>query len=312
MVIKSKALISLSAMVMVCCQAFSETSMALTRSAFRTSASTGTDKAVYRLGVPPMHSTRRLWSRYQPIVEQINATVTDFGLELESAQSELVYEQKCRERVLDVVLVEAHRVLDAEKLGYSVIAQTGTQDRIAGLIAVRRDSRIRQVSDLRNRTVDFSSPHALASTMMVRMWLREASFPVDRTAHVVYVGSQEGALWNVLLRRSDAAGVSKDGWASFIAQYPFAREQMEARWMTDELPGAALMAQDRVSSLHRRQIAEAFRRLSSNARGKSALEQAGISEFRRGDTVTYDPVWEFMGQYQRAFGRVPSDKKILP
>lgn len=312
MIVKTQGLISVSLLILAGCQALPEPSLALSTAPAIASVAPVDHRVVYRLGVPPMRSTRRLWSRYQPLVDQVNAQVTGFRLELESAQSEPNYEEKYRRRLLDVMVMEPSRVVEAESLGYSVAAQTGSGDRIAGLIAVRRDAKINRVNDLRGRTISFSSPQALASTLMVRMWLREASFPLDRAAHVVYTGSQEGALLNVLIGSSDAAGVSKEGWESFIAQYSFARSKVEARWLTDDLPGSALMVQRRLSRQDRRQVVDAFLSLKTTPAGRAALAQAGYSEFRFGDSASYDPIWEFLNQYQHAFGPIAVASRVAP
>src|SRR5689334_16907908 len=130
----------------------------------------------YEFGVQPMRSTRQLYERYSMLVAVLNSSVSGFKLHLVSAQTDERYDQKLKSRELDVAIVEPHRVLEAERLGYKAIAKVGNADRIAGVIVIRTDSEIRRIADLKGKRIAFPSPSGLASAMMVRMFLRDAGF----------------------------------------------------------------------------------------------------------------------------------------
>ena len=265
----------------------------------------------YRFGVQPMRSTRRLWARYQPLLDEINAGVTGFRLRLESALSEQAYQDKVDAGALDVVIIEPHRVLAAEEKGYAVFARTGNKDRISGLIVVRGDSPIRNIGDLKGKTLCFSRPDALGSTMLVRRWLWEASFPIQRAGKIIYAGSQESALLQVYLRSADAAGVSRSAWEAFREQNPHMIADLQVKWRTDDLSGPAVMAHKRVPAGHVRQIENALLHLNDSKPGRQAMQQSGFFEFRHGEDVSYDDVWAFLNDYRRLFGpdSVPGAKK---
>jgi len=231
------------------------------------------------------------------------------AIRLGSALKMQAYDQKLQDGEFDVVLVEPHVVLQAERYGYEVFVQTGVEDRIGGVIVVHRSAGIRRVRDLRHRVICLTTQQSLASTMLVNMWLREASFDLDRQATVRYAGSDANALHTVYQRGADAAAVSWDGWETFVAANPEAASDLEAKWRTDTLSGPALMVQKRVPPADVQILAKAFTELSNSAEGRAALHTAGFTRFRPAESSSYDDVWEFVGQYQRYFGHPPGSER---
>ena len=253
-------------------------------------------RATYSFGVQPLGSARTLWKRYDPLIDCVNASLSGVAIQLESALTPEVYDTKLHAGKLDVILIEPHVVLNAERLGYRVFVQTGHQDRIGGVIVVHRGAGIHKVRDLRRHVICLPTPEALASTMLVNMWLREASFDLDRQARVLYTGSDANALHTVYQRGADAAAVSWDGWENFAAANPEAAADLEAKWKTDTLSGPALMVHERVPPPDIELLTKAFAGLSDSERGRAALQTAGFSLFRPAGSAPYDDVWEFVGR----------------
>ena len=166
--------------------------------------------------------------------------------------------------------MEPHLVLDAEQLGYRIFAQSGRLDRIGGVIVVHRAAQIRNLGDLRRRTICLPPANALASTMMVRMWLHEAAFDLDRSARVIETTSESNALLTVCEGGADAAGVSREGWKAFAAENPEAAADLEAKWATDTLSGPALLAGANVIPSDLLTLQSAFASLSSTETGTNS------------------------------------------
>jgi ABC-type phosphate/phosphonate transport system substrate-binding protein len=255
----------------------------------------------YRLGVEPMSVTRNLWRRYHPLVREVNDTASGYRLRIASGITTDAYERKLSEEVFDFVIVEPHRVLQAEQRNYVVFARAGNQDRIGGVIVVRSDAHIQTLRDLRGKTICFGARNALASTLMPRMWLREANFS-ESSADLLFTGSDETALFRVWRGLAQAAAVSRDAWQRFVADNPEAGGSMTIRWSTNELSGPAIMAHRRISSSHRDQVAAILTHLDQTEHGRAALRASGIKSLRPGDDSSYDDVWEFLTSYSRVFG----------
>lgn len=259
----------------------------------------------YRFGVRPMRTTRQLWRRYSALLDELNRGIRDFRVRLASAQTESTYEDKLKRKQFEIAIVEPHRVLEVEDLGYRVFARAGNEDQVGALIVVRRDSAIRRLRDLKRQTISFPSRSALAPTMMVRLHLARAGLNPNRDARCEYTGSQESALLNVYLRKSSAAAVSKSNWKFFVVQQPAMAAELDARWATSDLPGSAFMASERVPLDHLKQFQTAFAGLRDKPEGRAALTHAGFTDVRHGESGSYDALWEFMSDYRRHFGRLP-------
>jgi ABC-type phosphate/phosphonate transport system substrate-binding protein len=262
---------------------------------------TGHELMEYRFGVEPMSVTRNLWRRYHPLVREINDAASGYRLRIASGLTTDAYERKLSGEVFDFVIVEPHRVLQAERRNYIVFARAGNQDRIGGVIVVRADAHIQKLRDLHGKTICFGARNALASTLMPRMWLREANF-TESAADLLFTGSDETALFRVSRGLAQAAAVSRDAWQRFIGDNPGAGSSMSIRWSTNELSGPAIMAHRRISAEHRDQVAAILTRLDQTERGRAALHASGIRSLRRGDDSSYDDVWEFLTSYSRVFG----------
>jgi ABC-type phosphate/phosphonate transport system substrate-binding protein len=256
-----------------------------------------------RFGVQPIQDSRLLWSRWNGLIAELT-TSSAFRFRLESALSEPTYHARVAAGELDVVLVEPHRVVGSESLGYRVFARVAAQDRIGGVLVVRSDAPLTRPRSLGGKRLAFSHPDALASTMLVRQWLREeAGLNLRRSCAAVYVGSEDAALRAVANGDADAAGVSRAAWERLRDRYPHWAEVLEARWATDTLSGPALMAHKRLSDNEVRQLREAFVSLARTDSGRAAIARTGYHGFRAASASSYDDVWEFVAYYARVFGK---------
>jgi phosphonate transport system substrate-binding protein len=256
---------------------------------------------VYQFGVEPMSVARNLWRRYNPLIQEINRSVTGFKVKLDSGYTIDAYDRKLADGVFDFAIMEPHRVLEAERFRYGVFVRAGYRDRIGGVFIVRTDARVRSLRDLRGKTICFGARTALASTLMPRMWLRESNFS-ERSADILFTGSDETALFRVWRGLADAAAVSRSSWERFVNDNPEAESALKIQWSTYQLSGPAIMAHKRVPVSDRDRIAAVLARLDQTSAGRAALISAGFKSLRPGDDSSYDDVWEFLTSYARVFG----------
>lgn len=259
----------------------------------------------YSFGFPAIRHARSLWERYAQLIAALNNSGTGFVLKMASGQTADRYDANLRAGAYDFAMVDPYQVLVAEQRGYAVIARTGKADRIRGAILVRDDSDIHRLSDLRNRSIAFTNPTSLAGTLLNDYGLYQSGLNVRKATSVVYTHSPETSLLRVALKSADAAAVSTTDWDLFRHDNPAPASQLRLLWQSDDLSGPAVMAfravpPDRVASLQGALLA-----LASQSRGREALAKAGISEFRAGNSVSYDDVWDFLQRHQRALGPLP-------
>lgn len=259
----------------------------------------------HSLGVPAIRHVVSLWDRYSQLIKVLNDSGTGFVLKLESGQTADSYDGKLRDGVFDFAIVDPYQVLVAEDHGYTVIARTGKADRIRGVIVVARDSEVRDVRDLRNCTIDFTNPTALAGTLLNQYDLLEGGLDVRKSAIVVYTHSPENSLLSVAMNRASAAAVSEADWDQFQKDHPDSAKTLVRLRQTEGLSGPAVMASPRMPADHVGRLRAVLIGLAAQANGRAALELAGISEFRPGDSDSYDDVWDFLQRYKRRVGALP-------
>ncbi len=258
----------------------------------------------YAFGVLPVHNAVQLFETYQPLIDEINRQVSGFTVRLETARDYPAYEKKVVDRKLDFAMLGPHLVIPAESFGYHIVARAGGN--VRGLIIVRKDSHIRKVRDLKGAYISFGARTDLTGSMMQKVFLRDAGLDIDRLAKPKYVGSQESALMNVYFDLSAAGCVSESTWSAFHHAKPAYAEQLEVRWATAPLVGLGIMAQNDVPRDHVRQLVRALYQLHESQEGHDILERIRFSKFQPAGPETYDPVWEFLNDYRRMFGRTPT------
>lgn len=94
---------------------------------------------------------------------------------------------------------------DNEPSGYSVIARDGRKS-ISGQIVVPAGSKIKKLSDLKNKKVVFPSKVAFVGYMVPIHHLHARGIEVD----VRFAGNQEGAMGQLFTGSADAAGVNSE------------------------------------------------------------------------------------------------------
>jgi phosphonate transport system substrate-binding protein len=259
----------------------------------------------YSFGVPPIRHTSSLWDHYAQLIQALNKSNLGFTLRLESGQTSDTYDAKLRAGAFDFALVDPYQVLVAEDRGYAVVARTGIPDRIRGVIIVARDGGVHRVRELRDRTIVFTNTTALAGTLLNQYELFENGLDVRKRSVVVYTHSPETSLLSVAFKQADAAAVSSTDWDEFRQDHKDDASRLIPLRQTDDLSGPAVMASRNVGAMYVLSFQAALIRLNSRPDGRQALERAGISEFRSGDDVSYDDVWDFLQRYKQVLGPLP-------
>lgn len=263
----------------------------------------------YRLGVTPGGSTRELWSRCEPLTAAINDELKDIQIRLSSAQTEDSYLSRLRRGDFDFAIVEPHRVLPLEKLHYSVIASTGARDRIRGVIVVKKSNSIRSFRDLRGKTIVYGPPSGLAP-LLVQERFFESGLTGKHGVRWQPVGNASWALVQLASANGVAAGVGESEWERFKIDRWKMAESLQVRWMTESLPGAAVMVHARVPAGALKQFRAALVGLSHSETGKFALANFGVTQFRMGEEASYDSLWEFLQTHRRHFGQMPKSENL--
>ncbi len=261
--------------------------------------------AEYRFAVHPLHNPKRLFEVYQPLVDLINDSAAPaFHLKLETSRDYATFEAKLASKKFEFAVPNPYQTLECEARGYTIIGKMGNDHQFRGIIVVRRDSALQSIADLKGAPISFPAPTALAATMMPRMYLFKHGLQVD-DINARYVGSQESAIMNVLFGKTVAAGTWPPPWEALLRRRPELNLELMIKWETAPLVNNGLVVRNDVPREHIKLVESVIFHMHEHARGRAILSAMEIGRFEIASTATFEPVRQFVRDYEVAFGRLP-------
>jgi ABC-type phosphate/phosphonate transport system, periplasmic component len=254
---------------------------------------------IYHFAVHPLHNPQKLSEAYQPLIDYLNRQLTDCKLELEASRDYQVYEQKFRTRSPEFLLPNPWHTLQAEKIGYHVIAMAGDAEDFKGIFIVRRDSDIQIPADLKGKVVSYPSPTALAAAIMPQYFLYQQGIDINHDIQNVYVGSQESSIMNVYLGKSAAGATWPPPWRLFQQDHPNEASQLKIIWQTSSLINNSVMVRDDVPDTIRDKIRTLLVELGQSGEGKAILSGMETANFYAADDASYAVVQNYIERFEK-------------
>ncbi|MEW6513136.1 MAG: phosphate/phosphite/phosphonate ABC transporter substrate-binding protein [Pseudomonadota bacterium] len=259
----------------------------------------GSDKPTYSFAVHPLHNPKRLFERYQPLIDHLNKSVPEANFALEASRDYQDFERKFRERKPAFILPNPWQTLEAIKVGYRVQAMAGDPEDFKGIFIVRRDGGIRSPADLKGKSVSYPSPTALAACILPQYWLHEQGIDINRDIDNRYVGSQESAIMNAFLKETAAGATWPPPWRAFQKEHPREAAELVQIWETASLPNNSVMARDDVPASLAAKVREVLAGLEHAPEGKAVLANMETARFHLADNDTYTVVRTFIAHFEK-------------
>ncbi len=118
-------------------------------------------ETVHIFGVHPLHNPERLFEVYQPLVDYINRHITGGTLKLEASRNYAAFERKLYAGEFHLALPNPYQVITSLNHDYRVFGKMGDDHNFRGIILVRRDSGIREITHLKGKAISFPPPPPL-------------------------------------------------------------------------------------------------------------------------------------------------------
>lgn len=252
---------------------------------------------VYVVGVHPLHNPKRLHEIYGPIIDAINRSMSGAHFRLEAARNYDEFGKKLYAGDYDLAMPNPYQTVRALKYGYHVFAKMGDDEEFRGIILVRKDSGIHEVTDLKGKVVAYPAKTALAATMLSQYYLHMHGIDVNADIENRYVGSQESSILNVLRGHAAAAATWPLPWKAFNAEYPEMAQQLEVKWQTPPLLNNSWVARNDVPPSVTNQFRDELLNLHETEQGKRMLARLPISRFEPATDENYLPVVQFLETY---------------
>ncbi len=143
----------------------------------------------YVVGIHPLHNPQRLMALYGPIVDYMNSNMPDVHFRLEASRNYEEFEKKLYAGHFAFAMPNPYQTVKSVEYGYRIFGKMGDDELFRGIILVRRDSGIHNVTDLKGKSVAYPAATALAATMMPQYYLHTHGIDVNRDIKNLYVGS---------------------------------------------------------------------------------------------------------------------------
>ena len=253
---------------------------------------------IYIFGIHPLHNPKRLFEVYQPMVDYINRRIKGSQLRLEASRNYAYFDKKLFSGYFHIALPNPYQTVISLQKGYRVFGKMADDENFRGIILVRKDSGIEEVSDLIGKKVSYPAPTALAATMMPQWYLYKNGLNINRDISNLYVGSQESSIMNVFLGKSAAAATWPPPWKAFIKQRPEIAEQVIIKWETKPLLNNALVVREDVPPALVSQISKIIFSLHKSKKGRKILQAMELSRYESATDETYIPIQQFLDTFE--------------
>lgn len=236
---------------------------------------------VYSVGVVPQFEVRRISEIWQPVLDEVSRR-SGIQLVLKTSSSIPVFEQQFAAGVFDFAYMNPyHAIIANKKQGYTpILRDTGRN--LFGIIVVKKDSPIKSITELNEKTVAFPSPNALGATLLPRAeFSRKLNIKVDG----IYVKSHSSVYLNVLLGKVAAGG----GVQKTLSQQPDEiREKLRILYKTTGTPPHPVTAHPRIEKNLQVKVKNAFLELGDSDAGRKLLANIPMKKIGVADIDDYD------------------------
>lgn len=236
----------------------------------------------YSFGIGPTHSATELAKRWTPIMQYLTEK-SGVPLQLKTAKDIPTFQQQMRDGIYDFAHINPyHYLLYRKSSGYTAFARE-KDGKLVGVLVVKKDGPIQDVSQLNGKTIAFPAANALAATWLPMHMLRGKNITVTPQ----YVNSMDSVY------RSVAKGLYPAGGGEMRtlgAIDPEVKNQLHILWASEALPPFAFAAHPRVPKEVVAKVQKAMDQMHTNPQGLALLKANNFKSIEPAEDADYDAV----------------------
>lgn len=236
----------------------------------------------FSFGIVPQQSAAKLARLWGPILLQISKD-TGFKISFKTAPDIPTFEKRLAAGEYDFSYMNPyHYTVFNQTNGYQALAKARDK-RIKGILVVRKDSAIQQMTDLDGSTLAFPAPAAFAASILSQSNLKLSGVKFESK----YVSSHD-SVYRAVAKGLFPAGGGVIRTLKNVA--PEIGEQLRVLWTSQGYTPHAIAVHPRVDIQNAQDLQQAFVELAQQAEGAALLKAIKIKGFEMAQDSDWDDV----------------------
>ena len=239
----------------------------------------------YTFGVVPQFEARQLYAIWKPIFKVLEQK-TGHTFKMLGTESIPEFEREFSKGSYDFAYMNPwHSLVAFEEQGYLPLVRDNTR-KLKGVLVVRKDSGINEVSQLEGKQVAFPSPNALGASLLMRAELKNLH---EVSIQPVYVGTHSSVYLNVALNQASAGG---GVLRSFRNQKPEIKNLLNIIYETQSIAPHPISAHPRVPKKVIAQVVQVFLEMKNDPVQQELLAKIPMKQPVAANVEDYKPLNE--------------------
>ncbi|NOR71462.1 MAG: PhnD/SsuA/transferrin family substrate-binding protein [Methylomarinum sp.] len=241
--------------------------------------------AEYSFGVVPQFEARQLYAIWKPIFKVLEQK-TGHTFKMLGTESISEFEREFGKGSYDFAYMNPwHSLVAFEKQGYLPLVRDNVR-KLNGVLVVRKDSGIKEISQLEGKRVAFPSPNALGASLLMRAELKRLH---GVSIKPIYVGTHSSVYLNVALNQASAGG---GVLRSFKNQKPNVQGSLNIIYKTQSIAPHPISAHPRVPKEVIAQVTRAFLEMKNDPVQQALLAKIPMKQPVAASAGDYQPLKE--------------------
>lgn len=259
---------------------------------------------VHSFGIHPVVTPQRLFYSYQPLITYLNTQIEtqNAQLQIETSADLDRYHSDINAGRFSFMTVNPYDIPLALNAGYRLLAYFGDEKGYGGILLTRKDSGIKQVADLRGKTICYPYATNLNATLLNQYFLWQQGLDVVHDVKHVYLNSYETVYLQVFQGKAAAGGSMIPGWNIFSKRLPDVANALKIKWRTNPLPGICILVRSDIPEKLVDKIRAMLLSMHQTPAGRSVLEKIGLPRFSPALHESYAEVERFLQDFQTNIG----------
>lgn len=246
-------------------------------------------------GVVPQQAASKLARLWTPILEYLSDRC-GYKLQFKTAPNIPSFEKRVAAGEYDIAYMNPyHYTVFHRSLGYQAIAKQKDKN-IQGIIVVRQESPLHNLSELTGKTLAFPAPAAFAASILPRAYLKKNGITITPK----YVSSHDSVYMTIAKKLYPAGGGIM---RTFNNMNSTTRDQLRILWTSQPYTPHAIATHPRIPMKVIQKMTQAMQNMQNDPQGQKLLQNINFT----GIELAQDADWDDIRGLQIELLNVPNE-----